>query len=50
MNESDIHLPVIYPDRILPAYCIFHQVDITSSVTNVSKLLVQTSNQKPLAL
>ena len=50
MNEFEFHPPMIYPDMILPAYGIFHQVDIPSYVSNVSKFLVQSSNQKSLAL
>ena len=37
MNESDIHPPMILPDRILPDYSTFHQADIHSSVSKVSR-------------
>ena len=50
MEESNIHPPMICPDRVLPDCSRFHQMDFPSSVSKVSKILVQTSNQKSLAL
>ena len=50
MEESNIYPPMICPDRILPDCSRFHQMDFPSSVSKVSKILVQTSNQKCLAL
>jgi hypothetical protein len=37
--ETDIHLPNIIPDIILPHLCLFQEADITSAVAGVSKLL-----------
>ena len=50
MNESDIHLPMIFPEMILPDYSLFQNQDVDSSVSRVSKVIVKTTNQKCLAL